>query len=181
MIAIMLDLNHALRKLSGSSFKAAAGDTIFRRNDAIRFLHLIEAGSANLVRYSTTGALIVMQRASPGMVLAESSLFAERYHCDAVVAADLRAYRIRIPVVNQAMRDNSDLAIAMSSYLAREVQRMRIRSEILALKTVRARLDAWFTFNGAALPQRGAWKGVADDIGVSPEALYRELATRKRR
>lgn len=177
----MLELNAELRQLPGSSFKAASGHTLFRRNDAIRYLHLIETGSANLVRYSRGGALIVMQRAAADMVLAESSLFAERYHCDAIVTADLRAYRVRVPVVKQAMRDSPDLAIAMSHYLAREVQRMRVRSEILALKTVRARLDAWLTFNGSALPPRGAWKGVADDIGVSSEALYRELATRDTR
>jgi hypothetical protein len=30
------------------------------------------------------------------------------------------------------------------------------------------------------LPSKGEWKALAEDIGVSPEALYRELSKRRR-
>jgi hypothetical protein len=31
------------------------------------------------------------------------------------------------------------------------------------------------------MPQKGLWKDVAEEIGVSPESLYRELAARGKR
>ena len=43
---------------------------------------------------------------------------------------------------------------------------------------VSARLDAWLAWHGE-LPPRGDWKQLADQIGVSPEALYREMARRR--
>ena len=54
---------------------------------------------------------------------------------------------------------------------------MRLRSEILGMKTVAERLDSWLAFN--PLPPKGQWAATADNIGVSPEALYRELARRR--
>jgi len=47
------------------------------------------------------------------------------------------------------------------------------------LKTVAARLDAWLAFHDNQLPPRGKRVEFAREIGVSPEALYRELARRR--
>ena len=66
-----------------------------------------------------------------------------------------------------------------SNYLAQELQRSRLRSEILSLKTVAGRLDAWIAWNGRDAPEKGEWKLLASEIGVSPEALYREIAKRR--
>ena len=72
-----------------------------------------------------------------------------------------------------------EFAEAWAEYLTREVQEARLRSEILSLKTVARRLDAWLLSHGGHMPAKGEWKSLAHQIGVSPEALYRELARRK--
>jgi hypothetical protein len=51
----------------------------------------------------------------------------------------------------------------------------------LSLKTVAERLEGWLIWRGGGLPPKGAWKDIAAEIGVSPEALYRELAKRRSR
>jgi CRP/FNR family transcriptional regulator, dissimilatory nitrate respiration regulator len=178
MIEIMSDLFAELRGLRGRTVKAEAGDILFRRQDRIGHLHLVEKGSAQLVRYSETGGVIVMQRAETGTILAEASIFNERYHCDGIAGAELATWRIPMPALRQQLDQSPDLARTLAAYLAREVQRQRIRSEILSIRTVRDRLDAWLAFNGEKLPPRGSWKAIAEDIGVSPEAFYRELAQR---
>ncbi|HXG99587.1 MAG TPA: hypothetical protein VNI79_04125 [Sphingomicrobium sp.] len=38
---------------------------------------------------------------------------------------------------------------------------------------------AWVAWNDAGLPERGQWARIAKEIGVSHEALYRELAKRR--
>ena len=65
---------------------------------------------------------------------------------------------------------------AWARHLAHEAQKARLKAEILSLKTVAARLDAWIISNDGHVPGKGEWKAVASQIGVSPEALYREIA-----
>jgi len=48
-----------------------------------------------------------------------------------------------------------------------------------SLKTVAMRLDGWLAMNEGGVPPKGRWREVAAEIGVSPEALYRELAKRR--
>jgi CRP-like cAMP-binding protein len=79
----------------------------------------------------------------------------------------------------QALENDPALARALAQYLALEVQSARARAEIVALKTVAARLDAWLALNNGPLPPKGRWCEVAEEIGVTPEALYRELARRR--
>ena len=77
------------------------------------------------------------------------------------------------------MSSNSSFSEAWTRHPAHEVQRARLHAEILSLKTVAARLDAWVAWNDGIAPEKGEWKPVAEQIGVSPEALYRELAKRR--
>jgi len=54
-----------------------------------------------------------------------------------------------------------------------------MNSEIRALRTVSERLDAWLA-GGRMLPPKGEWQDLAQILGVTREALYRELAQRHR-
>ncbi|MEC7667561.1 MAG: hypothetical protein VXZ18_01615 [Pseudomonadota bacterium] len=62
--------------------------------------------------------------------------------------------------------------------MARTLQKSRMQSEIRTLKTVAERLDAWLVDN-PALPPKGQLQDLAHILGVSREALYRELAKRR--
>ncbi len=70
------------------------------------------------------------------------------------------------------------LSIKAFERTAREVQSLRTRIEIMRRRKVVDRLDAYLELFG--YPQEGEWVRVADWIGVSPPALYRELAKRRR-
>ena len=95
------------------------------------------------------------------------------------VAAAARALAATNPCKLVPGFTSKSLGNVWASYLARELQRARLRSEILSLKTVAQRLDAWIGWNGGRPPEKGEWKFVASQIGVSPEALYREIAKRR--
>lgn len=81
--------------------------------------------------------------------------------------------------VKAALKDDPDLASALARDLAHELHRARAHAEILSLKTVAERVDAWLALNGSSLPPKGRWRQLASEIGITPEALYREIALRQ--
>ena len=86
-----------------------------------------------------------------------------------------------VPVVDFRARLTADPALAerWAAHLALAVQTARLCAEIRTLRTVAERLDAWLG-EGRSLPAKGAWQDLAAELGVSREALYRELSRRRR-
>ncbi|MGO4671832.1 Crp/Fnr family transcriptional regulator [Bosea sp. 2YAB26] len=164
-----------LKGLSTQTCEFCAGDAVFHRGDPVRLVHVVHSGCLHLIRHQDDGAALILQRALPGAILAEASLYSEQYHCDgrAETAAVTQAVSRRD--LKQALAHDPVLAETWASHLAHEVQRARLHAEIASLKTVKARLDAWIAWNGP-LPAKGGWRHIATEIGVSPEALYREIA-----
>lgn len=175
----MSALTAALTPLIGREMSSAAGTTLFQQGGQVEHLYLVLSGCLHLVRYGEDGGAAVMQRATAGAVLAESSIFSETYHCDGIVVADANLGRASMADVRRAVAGDQALAQTLMRHLAGEVQRTRARVEILSRRTVAERLDGWLVFNGPQLPARGSWRTIAEDIGVSPEALYRELSRRR--
>ena len=48
--------------------------------------------------------------------------------------------------------------------------------ETLVRRTVADRLEGWLTLHDRHWPPKGEWNRLAAEIGVMPEALYREIA-----
>ena len=154
------------------------GDAIFHLGDAVRWMHFVQLGTIHLIRDQKSGTQLVLQRAIAGDILAEASLYSAHYHCGARVVTEAFTLAVsRSELVNRLATDVA-LAQAWARHLAREVHRARLQSEVVALRTVAARLDAWLTWNGP-MPPKGHWGAMAAEIGVSPEALYREIAKRR--
>ena len=155
----------------------AKGDVLFRRDDPVRSMYLVRTGAIALERSLTDGGLLTLHVARPETALAEASLFAMTYHCDAVARSDASVAVLSRIKFASALRQDPDAAMSMIETHAKAVQAQRARIEILRLRRVADRLDAWLDLHGE--PQQGEWITVADQIGVSPPALYRELAKRR--
>lgn len=180
MIDIMLQsIEPYLKGLRARQQHFESGRALFHRGDPATGMHFVLAGSIHLVRYQSDGSVLILQRAGPGSILAEASLYSETYHCDAVASgsAETRAYAKAS--FKKLLAKSPEFGNVWANCLAQELQRTRLRSETLSLRTVAQRLDAWIVWNGGKLPQKGEWKLVANQIGVSPEALYREIAKRR--
>lgn len=157
----------------------SAGELIFERADPVDCYFGVFSGEIHLVRRQEDGTVLILQRAPRGAVLAEASLFSPHYHCSAVAAAPSQLLVFsRADVLSLVNRDRA-VAQAMIKHLGNEVRNARLKAEIVSLRRVRDRLDAWLAWNDHALPEKGSWHRVALEIGVSTEALYRELARRR--
>ena len=175
MIEIMLNKIQALPHTQQVFRK---GQYLFHQGDPVVSMFLIETGEARLFRRQRDGGAIVLQRALPGSFLAEASLFTARYHCDATATTQVSARLISRLAMRKLFDNDRAFAAAWASHLADEVRSARLRAEILALKTVAERLGAWIAAKGE-FPPKGTWKTVAQEIGTSPESLYREIARRR--
>jgi CRP-like cAMP-binding protein len=180
MIAIMSNvLLASLSDLAQREQRLAAGDVLFRAGDPVRSLFLVLAGSIRLTRSLPHGSPLTLQTAGPGAILAEASLFADRYHCEGAAVSDSVIRPVPLRRLKAALAARPELSRALTSHLAHEVHRARAHAEILCLKTVAARVDAWVATNDGLVPPKGQWRQLAAAIGVTPEAIYRELAKRR--
>ncbi|WP_342236212.1 Crp/Fnr family transcriptional regulator [Inquilinus sp. OTU3971] len=177
MIAIM-SLFEALSRVADRELALAEGEILFRLGDKVRSIFLIHSGAVRLVRHLPHGPALTLQLAEKGAILAEASLFADKYHCDAVAMSTSRLQVAARRRIEDAVTRDPEIARLWTKHLAAEIQRARTQVEIISLKTVAERLDAWLALRGD-LPPKGQWQRLASEIGVTPEALYRELARRR--
>ena len=156
------------------------GQYLFHVGDRVTSIFAVLAGEVHLIRHHKSGGSAILQRALSDSILGEASLFTSSYHCDAIVHSDATLQVFSKAKVLEHLHKSPAFAIALAQYLAIEVRRQRQRAEILSLKSVDEKLDSWLASNGA-LPLRGTVKNLAIEIGVTPEALYREISIRKQR
>ena len=153
-----------------------AGVTLFARDEPVHSAFLVRTGEIALERVLENGTGLTLHVAGAGECVAQASLFTERYHCDSVCRSDATLAVLPLAVVLERLKRDGALAALASS--AREVQGLRARIEVLRLRRIADRLDAYTALHGS--PEPGGWVRVADWIGVTPPALYRELGRRRR-
>ena len=174
------DWPSVLRKLAQQQV-LRAGQMLFLRGEAPQRVFWIERGEVRLQRASADGRLIVLQRVRQGF-LAEASLQASDYHCDALVAQEGLAWNFARAPLLAALNESNILALWWAQRLAQQLRDARLRCERLSLHTARERVLHALETEGRdgvlALPAlRKDW---ADELGLTPEALYRTLAALQR-
>lgn len=179
MITIMSSLASRLRDLSSDRQRLKAGGQLFRMGQKVERFYLVLMGEIALERISADGRRLVLQRARTGDIVAEASIFAGFYHCDATSVVDSEVMSLTIARLTEMSRTDPGIMEHLARHLATEVQQTRARAEIFSFHKVRDRLDAWLLLHGGAMPAKGGWLALAEEIGVSPEALYRELGQRR--
>jgi CRP-like cAMP-binding protein len=177
MIAIMSSSLESLFR-DARAVVFGKGKPVFHSGDPVRSMFMVDLGEAVLTRHTGNGARVTLQRAGPGEVLAEASAYSRHYHCGAEAGAQTRLKAIPVGVFRDRLAQDRVAAEAWARHLAHSVQSARMKAEIRTLKTVAERLDAWLD-GGRAVPARGHRQELAHELGVTREALYRELARRR--
>lgn len=161
-------------------FRLGAGEALFRAHDTSQGCYLLDHGEMRLVRWSGDGRETVIHVARAGEIFAEAALFSRHYHCDAVASAEASGHLLRKAAVDGAFRTSPLFARAFAARLARQVQELRRRVEIIAIRSAGDRVMAGLgqyenpdTGEFAGLPPL---KLLAAQIGLTHEALYRGIA-----
>lgn len=183
MIRIMSDLisilTDALPPEAIRSVTAPAGRTLFRQGDRPQALFALHAGRVDLMRWTASGNAVRVHAAGPGELLAEASLFAGAYHCDALVREDATATRFTLSAVLGASEASPPLAFAIMRHLAAGLRDARRRLELRSVHPLSERLLlrlAELADEEGQLPEDPVMRDIAAEIGATPEATYRAMA-----
>ncbi|MBA2781076.1 Crp/Fnr family transcriptional regulator [Billgrantia kenyensis] len=99
----------------GHRRRLVSGERLFHAGEAVTSVFVILSGQVRMRRVSQAGAEVTVDRADTTRWLAEASLFAERYHCDAI--ADTETWLLCCPkaAVIEGMQRQPALATEVSA------------------------------------------------------------------
>ena len=152
------------------------GEYLFHKGIKPEFMFFIVSGEAVLIRESSHGEPIVLQRCKSGFI-SEASLLTDAYHCDAIATQSGQAITLPIKFLINALTD-SQFSLKWVQLLSKEIMRLRTQSERLGLKDIRSKLIHLIETEGkqGILTLQADYKSMASEIGVTHEALYRTMA-----
>jgi CRP-like cAMP-binding protein len=164
--------------------RLAAGEWLFRQGDATFGIFFVAAGRLRMQRVTPDGATVVMHFARAGEMLAEASLFSERYQCEVVAESEGIVWVYPKRELTQALRNDPDSLWSFAASLACGLHGLRLRYELKqvrsaqqrVLQLLRLRCDA----NGVFRCD-GSLQDLAAELGLTREALYRALAALEKR
>ena len=164
--------------------KLKSGETLFRLGDKTAGFCEVIAGRERLSRVDRSGREVILYVAGPGETIAEASLFAAAYHCDAIASTDALVRVYPKAAVLATFDKDPKSAQAFTATLARQVMNLRTRIEQRNIRSARERVRHFLSVNagadGRSVGLAGTLKDLAAELGLTHEALYRTLAALER-
>ncbi|MCK7615577.1 Crp/Fnr family transcriptional regulator [Roseibium sediminicola] len=176
-----MDITDILKQagLESIQLSLASGDHLFWTGDSITRMYFVQKGLLTMVRTLESGQEVAVQRAGPGELLAEASLFAERYHCDAICETDVECAVFEKQAILAAL-SRPEVSFAALKIYSRTIRDLRGQIELRNIKRADDRVLAYL----ALLPADGegwrepglAWTDIGRTLGLTHEAIYRALS-----
>jgi CRP-like cAMP-binding protein len=162
----------------------ADGKCVFSAGQRVSRLFFVEAGTVRLLRVLPDAASATMHTATAGEWIAESSLYSERYHCDAVADGTSVVSSVSKRAVLELFEAEPQRCLQFSRLLAMRLRELRSMHEIVRMKKAEDRVLHWLRLNAEGdppvIPLRKSWSRIAEDLALTRESLYRTVAVLKR-
>jgi CRP-like cAMP-binding protein len=155
-----------------------AGSVLFRDGERPTWMFYVHHGEVLMQRVTPSGTLVVLKRISEGF-LAEGSLTNAAYFGEAVCRTDCILFALPMADIRAAVAADEESCWAWMELLGAQLRQQRMRVERLTLKTVRDRLAHLLVSESqpdGSYRLCGTRMDLAAELGVTPAALYRELA-----
>jgi len=161
-----------------------SGAAVFRQGDAASAVFVTEAGRVRLCRMSADGTPLALHVANAGESFAEASLSAAHYHCDAIAETDATVLALPKSDLLASLTSDPLQGLALTFALASQVRDLRTRLELRNIRSAAERVLAWLRFHATGDPAQvmlgRSWTSVAEELGLTREAVYRALAALER-
>ena len=160
--------------------RLAARQILFREGDPSAGVYEVVTGTLKLEQTDATGRLIVLGFASAGDTIAEASVFAPAYRCDATAMEESVVRVYPKAALFAEFERNPRAAQAFMAVLARRVTDLRSRLERRSLHSARDRARHYLGLSGqprnGTVFLSGTLKDLAAELGLTHEVLYRTLS-----
>jgi CRP-like cAMP-binding protein len=156
------------------------GAPLFCRGDSVDEIYRIETGRVRLERRTFDGRLLILHVSGPGELVAEGSLFADHYHCDASALDEAIVSHCGKPALLAAMAERPGIGLHFGRLVARQLQAVRLRLELRNTRSATERILLYLAVHAdpanGRLALAGPLQDLAAELGLTREALYRALA-----
>ena len=160
--------------------RVGRGETIFRQGDPAVAVFVVESGRIRLVRMLADGTPLILYVAETGESFAEASLSAAHYHCDAVAETDTVVLALPKADLLSVLAADPAECLTLALAPAAQVRDLRAKLELRNIRSATGRVLAWLRLHASGSPPvaliRRSWTEIADELGLTREAVYRALA-----
>ncbi len=153
-------------------FTAPKGTVLFREGDPTEGLFLSLTATIRMERIGPDGEPVAIHTVQAQQPFAEASVFADRYHCDAVVYEEGEVIHIPKTIVLAGFAD-PEFSTAYNRIMSRQVQAYRQIVEIMSIRSAVERVYAGVV---AGLLDASVMN-LSQRIALTHEATYRALRT----
>ncbi len=162
------------------SFKElTAGQILFAQHEPAEAVFVLETGQIRLVNYTEDGQQINHYSVRADESFAEVALFSKCYVCTAIAVIPSRVLVFPKRPFLTVLKTNPDLAEAFMQHLALRLHESKILLELRSIRSAQGRVLHDLQLNvqadGHTVNLDRPLKEIADDLGLTPEALSRAL------
>lgn len=162
------------------SFKnLAAGQILFAQHEPTEAVFILQSGQIRLVNYTEDGQQINHYSIRVGESFAEVALFHEHYVCTAIAITSSRVMVLPKQPYLLALKQHPDLALTFMAQIAQRLHESKILLHLRSIRSASKRVLHYLQLNvqadGITVYFDHPLKEVADDLGLTPEALSRAL------
>ena len=151
---------------------APKGMVLFREGDPTDGLFLNLTAKVRMERIGPDGEPVAIHTVAASQSFAEASVFAERYHCDALVIVEGEIIRIPKSTVLTGFAD-PEFSRAYNRIMSRQVQGYR---QIVEIMSIRSAVERVYAAVVAGLLNNSVMN-LSQQIALTHEATYRALRT----
>jgi CRP-like cAMP-binding protein len=156
-----------------------AGHMLFAQHEPAAAIFIVVSGHIQLVHYTEDGQQVHHYNVKAGESFAEVALFNEVYVCTAIASTSSQVLVLPKQPFLMALRQHPDLAETFMAGLASRLHESKILLELRSIRSAQKRVMHYLQLNvqpdGITVTIDRPLKDVAEDLGLTPEALSRAL------
>jgi len=191
-MAFLPESSYQTRQLS-------AGEYLFHQGQEVNYIYGIQNGRVHLFRDLPDGSSVSLHVAQSGQTFAEAALFVSHYHCHAKVEIESEVLCINAHVLKELLSESSSLSLDILQLLAGQIRDLRAQLMLRDIRSADDRLLTWLRLRGKEIPAQHScrdplasrsqlevpivrtWSAIAEELGLTREAIYRSLAKLERK
>jgi CRP/FNR family transcriptional regulator, dissimilatory nitrate respiration regulator len=177
-----MDAETLVTGLATKEVRLRESEAAFLAGQPVSRIFFVRSGVVALMRPVRSGAEAIMQIAEAGEWVAESSLFSDRYHCDAVARVQTTLMSVSKVSLLKVLKADPARCFQWTQMLSAQLRALRSTHEIVRIRGAEERLLRWLWLHASkrVVEVRGTWTDVADELALTREVLYRTLSKLRR-